>query len=224
MTLKEIVQKASRTIKENWKEVAAASLMATANMAPAQEINTVASHQAIAPENKEPIYRVELFSHLVPNQLPLNADIYFTWEGTEGKKTQLARLQLLTNTGTIANIGPTAQYVDVGPGKISQEYGITGRLSDMSGPIKFKVDMRAYFAELNSNDMTRYIAMGFVNHEKFRIEGLAAYQPKLESGFFRSKWDYKINKHLQVGLETKHLFTPEGPKSAYKGLRIQLNI
>lgn len=224
MTLKEIIQKTSKTIKTNWKELATASLMATANIAAAQEIKTTTAYETIIPEDNTAIYRVELFSYLVPNKLPLNADLYFTWEGTEGKESQVAIVQLLTNTGTIANIGPTVQYVDAGPGKISQEYGITGRLSDMSGPTKFKIDMRAYFADLNSNDITRYMTMGFVDAEKFRIEGLVSYQPEQKSGFFRSKWDYKINKRLQIGLETKRLFSQEGSKMAYRGLRVQVNL
>lgn len=208
-------------VKSLCKKVVIGVALTAALTAPlaAQETKTSLTHQTIGTEEKDvpPIYRFEAFSMVIPSkQVNLNADLYVIWEGNSDYNLHGLRTQLLTNTNSPFNIGVTAQYTYHSAGGVSQEQGLILRASDFSKPIKYKVDVRSYFSDKNN------MFFGFVKTNKFGIEILGVYNTQKESGFFRTNWDYNINKHLAIGTETKHLLSPKGAEGAYIGIRLKL--
>jgi len=160
---------------------------------------------------EDPMLRGEL---IVPG-LPLDSDIYATWEHTKDSDFYLLRAQSLPIGTDHFKVGAAVQHVDGTGFDAHQEAGLVARLQgDIAKDTFGKIDVQ-YFPTRQEFD-----TYGFVDSKHVFADVLASYSPAKGSYFVRPGIDAKISDHVLLGLEAMFSGKDSAPKFDYLGARV----
>jgi hypothetical protein len=148
--------------------------------------------------------------------LPANSDVYFVAQRQGESELYKLRAQALPLRLGPASFGVTAQHVQ-GSFPTRDEAGLVGRLQGKLGTgVTAKGDLRYWPGR---GELDTYIIM---NTPHMFADLLGSYMPASRSGWVVIGVDYKLGKHVMIGVEMKAKTTVEDVcKEVYAGPRVK---
>jgi len=181
-------------IMKTWKKIALTTGLAGLITASAFGAPKTTLSQSAVVQEQEPIHRFELLSR----DLPMNSDVYGTWETQGDKELHKLRAETLPISYKGLSLGAVGQHVEEAP--LENELGIIGRVAGKINDDTFgKFDVR-YFPQSDNVDSYALIKNG-----KFFADEFSMYNLNTNKGFIRVGADYKIAENFAAGAEFKYL-------------------